>query len=371
MNAEHPARETDMAEIRNLLDMEKPLVFVLTCSDEIVQDEVDGQLVCQRTMYSRQDRYAQNQYLLDTLQRHFGDHPGLKQVHAVSVSVRYAEEAGDDTAKHHDSGIPELLGMMQCLIERDSVQIKKQTPANNLAHFARKLIAGSQRLEKQHSQIYQSLQQLNQDVESRYQGMVGQMTAELNTIIAQEIENYRGDNKALTNNISEKLRSPCSALVDQALTEQLNKLEGDIAVVLSFDSSDELPGFAYEYASSSYSDSGKKRAWGGVSGTAAGAAAGAALGGPIGAMVGGFIGGALGSRAGDAMGTEHTHQVIVGDNRYQVEEEAYNLFSEKIRQQLDQVYRTPVLGVTEQMHDALKAAESELQQFCQRHQALV
>jgi GTPase len=78
MNAEHPARETDMAEIRHLLDMEKPLVFVLTCSDEMLQDEVDGQLVCQRTMYSRQDRHAQNQYLLETLQRHFGDHPGLK-----------------------------------------------------------------------------------------------------------------------------------------------------------------------------------------------------------------------------------------------------------------------------------------------------
>ncbi|EKO3693299.1 dynamin family protein [Vibrio metschnikovii] len=371
MNAEHPARETDMTEISNLLDMEKPLVFVLTCSDEMQQDEVDGQLVCQRTMYSRQDRNAQNQYLLETLQRHFGDHPGLKQVHAASVSVRYAEEAGQDTAKLDDSGIPGFLHKMQGLIERDSVQLKKQTPVNNLAHFARRLIAASQILGQQHSQIYQGLQQLNQDVESQYQGMVGEMTSELNLIVAQEMQRYTGDNKALTKNIAEKLTAGCLAKVGQALTEQLTKLEGAIAPAFSFDSSDNLPGFRHEYESFSYNDSGRKRGWGSASGTVAGATVGGLLGGPIGAMVGGFVGGALGNLAGDALATEYSRQVIVGDNRFQVEEAAYTLFSDKIRRQLDEIYRTPVLQVTAQLSDALQTAESELQQFCQRHQPLV
>jgi hypothetical protein len=285
--------------------------------------------------------------------------------------VRYAEEAGADTDKHDDSGIPEFLHMMQHLIERDSVQIKKQTPANNLAHFARQLIAASQCLGERHTRIDQALQQLNQDVESRYQGMVGEMIAELNLIVAQEMQDYRGDNKALTNNIAEKLRLSCSDKVERAQAEQLNKLEGDVAAALSFNSSDDLPGFAYEYASSSYSDSGKKSILGGTSGTAAGAALGGLFGGPLGALAGGFIGGALGNRAGNAMGTERTLRVIVGDNRYQIEEEAYTLFSEAIRQQLDQVYRTPVLDVTAQVSDALQAAESELQQFCHRHQHLV
>ncbi|MGY5652495.1 dynamin family protein [Vibrio cincinnatiensis] len=371
MNAEHPARESDMAEIGKLLEMEKPLVFVLTCSDEMLQDEIDGQLVCQRTMYSRQDRHAQNQYLLNTLKRHFDGHPGLEQVHAVSVSVRYAEEAGEDAVKLDDSGIPEFLYMMQGLIERDSVQIKKQTPVNNLAHFARRLITASQLLGQQHRQIYEVMQQLNQDVESRYQGMVGQMTTELNIIIAQEMQHYGGDNKTLSKNIAEKLRASCFTKVEQALTEQLTELERVVAPTFSFDSSEDLLGFTYEYESFSYSDSGKKRAWGATGGTAFGTVTGAMVGGPIGAMVGGLIGGALGKLAGDALATDYSRQVIVGDNRYQVEEAAYTLFSQKIQRQLDQIYRTPVLQVTAQLNHALQTAESELQQFCQRHQSLV
>lgn len=368
MNAEHPARESDMDEIRNLLKMNKPLVFVTTCSDEIVTDEVDGQLIKQREMYSQQDRKDQNQYLLDTLQRHFGDHPGLKQVHAISVSVHYAEEAGDDQDKLEDSGMLGFLRMMTSLIERDSVALKKQTPTKNLAHFAQRLIDASQTLNKQHQQINQELQQLQSDVQSRYQAMVGQLTSELNPIISAAMENYSGDNKALSRKISEPLNTAFNTLLQRQLEEQLTHLEGAVGKAFSFDSSDALPGFKHEYETFTYSDRGKKSAWGSAGGSAAGAAAGFAVGGPVGALVGGFLGGWLGGKAGSAMGETHRQQVIIGDNRYQVEEAAYKLFSQRIQQQLEESYRAPMLQVIGQLNNTLQQFEAELKGFCQRTQ---
>lgn len=56
MSAANPGRDTDLQEIRTLLALKKPMVFVITRADAFEEDEIDGEIVQQRIMMSSEDR---------------------------------------------------------------------------------------------------------------------------------------------------------------------------------------------------------------------------------------------------------------------------------------------------------------------------
>jgi tRNA U34 5-carboxymethylaminomethyl modifying GTPase MnmE/TrmE len=369
MNAEHAARETDMKEIGELLSMGKPVVFVLTRADEPKPAVIDGQLVSHTVMYSQDDRQEQERYVMQTLSRHFGQHPGLAQAQIMSVSVRCAE-ISDTPEALEDSGIPHFLRTMQLYIKQESVRIKQATPKRNLAAFARRLLAGTEQMAEQQADIQSELTAQQDEVERRYQTMSQQLTLQLSDIIARAMQNYSGDNAALSSQIAADLQQKATGLIQVELEQQLHGMEQNMASAITFDSSDALPGFEHEYSSFNFSDRGYKRAWGGAGGGALGAGVGFFLAGPMGAVVGSILGGAVGEGLGRAFSKDSTRSVLIGDNRFSIEQAAYQLFSTRIADTLEQSYRTPMLEILQQMEQNIRDSRRLLEQFCQRWQPL-
>ncbi|QSR34181.1 hypothetical protein CFI10_04125 [Marinobacterium iners] len=369
MNSEHPARETDMKEIGELLSMGKPVVFVLTRADEPKPAVVDGQLVSRPVMYSQDDRQEQERYVMQTLSRHFGQHPGLAQAQIMSVSVRCAE-ISDTPEALEDSGIPHFLRTMQLYIKQESVRIKQATPRRNLAAFAQRLLAGTEQMAEQQADIQSELTAQQDEVERRYQTMSQQLTLQLSDVIARAMQNYSGDNAALSSQIATDLQQKATGLIQVELEQQLHGMEQNMASAITFDSSDALPGFEHEYSSFNYSDRGYKRAWGGAGGGALGAGVGFFLAGPMGAVVGSILGGAAGEGLGRAFSKDSTRSILIGDNRFAIEQAAYQLFSTRIADTLEQGYRTPMLEILQQMEQNIRDSRRLLEQFCQRCQPL-
>ncbi|WP_417533680.1 dynamin family protein [Marinobacterium stanieri] len=369
MNAEHPARETDMHEIGELLAMGKPVVFVLTQADEEKISVTDGQLLSQRVMYSHEDRQSLEQYVMDTLTRHFGEHPGLKKTKVMSLSVKYAEGAETLEALEH-SGVPQFMRTMQSYIEQESVRVKQETPRRNLAAFVKLLLGSTENMVEQQRSMYSELQKQREQVERRNQAMRQQLTLQLNEVIARAMQQYSGDNQSLSRQIAANLEQKVTQVVKTELEQQLTQMENGMATIINFDNSDVLPGFQHEYASFTYSDGLKKRAWSGAGVGAIGAGIGWFLGGPGGAWLGGVIGGYLGERAGNAFAKDSKQEIVVGDNRFEVEQEAYRVFEGRIAESIERSYRILMLETLDLLERNLNASGEVLEQFCQRWQPL-
>ena len=370
MNAEHPARETDMQEIGELLSIGKPVVFVLTRADEEEVVIMDGQVVSRTIMYSQEDRQEQERYVMQTLSRHFGEHPGLVQAQIMCLSVRCAEEAISEE-KLEDSGVPEFLRTMQSFIEQDSVQVKQATPRRNLAAFAQRLLASTEQMAEQQIAILSELKGQKNEVERRYHSMSQKLTLQLDEIITRLMNEYDGDNTALCLQIADEIQPKLTQLLLEELTQQLQVMEQNMASVISFDSSDALPGFKHEYSSFSYGDRDFKRAWGSGAGGVIGAGLGLFLGGPAGLMIGSMIGGVIGEYVGSALGDTKTRSILIGDNRFEIEQAAYQLFSTRITTAVDQGYRRPMIDILQHMEHNISESKHELQQFCQRCQPFI
>lgn len=369
MNADNPARQSDMREIEALLVMGKPFFILLTRSDEEkFHLDADGEPYYITVMMSAQDRQSQVEYVHEQLNQLLSEEEARKalvKAETLPVSVRVAEQAAraKDSGSLEDSGLPSLFAVMTQLAQRDSVQIKKNTPLNNLDKFTQDLLRATARLRLGLDEIGQATVRFKQDVDGGREGLIGSLKLSMYTTLSQSMGDFDGDTRALVRQVRERLEQDIRRQVGGQLERQFQELDRAVADALDFTDASDLPGFEQRFATGSYSNGGQMKAIGAALLGIAGAAGGFVFGGPGGAMAGSTIGSLVGGVVGRVFANTTEYNIPNGDNRDEIEAEAQEAFSRDIEKAVDQQYVVPALIACAAVEQRLEQSRKALENF--------
>lgn len=365
MSAANPARESDLQEIRTLLALKKPMVFVITRADAFEEDEIDGEIVQQRVMMSPEERQAQISYVRQALHDQLedpDDRRALANAEITTLSVTYAEEA-ETLQALQESGVPAFMTQMQSLVATKSVTMKLETPERNLKAFCKDLCASIKRLSQSQMELQGSLKELNESVDDIRQRMISALQNELRDIVNNVEPEVYQQPRQLAQQIREALQPRINVRIEQALQEQLEQLDHEITTALDFSDASDLPGFEPHYKEYKYSNEAKTRIGSGAGGGILGGVIGFFVGGPLGSAIGATIGSAVGERAGAALSGIKTAYIPNGDNREEIEQAAIDFFSRDIEKAIDTHYVHPIRNSTVVVQQTLTTSLKALENF--------
>lgn len=129
-NSDAAGTRQEFSEIRQLYEMDKPLLLLLTQSDTYDYDvDDDGEEYSVLVPKSDKDRQDQENYMLETL-REQGMEDVLKYADILTVSALLATEAIDnnDDEMFEQSNIGKLLDKLISITQNDAADIKRNTP---------------------------------------------------------------------------------------------------------------------------------------------------------------------------------------------------------------------------------------------------
>ncbi|WP_006787908.1 dynamin family protein [Thiorhodospira sibirica] len=364
MSAANPARQSDMHEIEQLLSLGKPLMILITRSDTTAPVLTEhGEVEYQTVMFSEADQQAQIQYVRDELERllaHDQARRALIKAEIVPVSVKVAQAQNVEI-----SGMGRLFAVMCELTQKESVQMKLNTPKNNLAQFILHLQASTTRLEEGLAKLAEVIADCEQGIEEGRTEIITTLQQSLNIVLNQAMQQYQGDNKALLSRVGEHLNKELARVIENKLREQLEQLDQAVQDALDFSDATALPGFEQHFETISYSNSASRSALGGLFGAVVGGVAGFLIGGPMGAAIGSTLGSAAGGMGGKALSEQLVRRIPNGDNREQIENTARELFTQGLIRAVDTHYTRPAKQAYVPIQQRMLESQKALQQFKQ------
>lgn len=119
MNSQAPGRQSDMSEVRSLLDGKRSLMILLTGSDITEEDEDDdGQLVTEVLMKSKETQQRQIQEVTGNLVEMQQD--AAKHVRILPISTRFAER---HPSHLQESGLGTLFQTLKTLSQGEGLNL--------------------------------------------------------------------------------------------------------------------------------------------------------------------------------------------------------------------------------------------------------
>lgn len=130
MTSGAPGRESDTEEVDYIMACEKKPVIVITGSDKVEEDEVDGKLVSNRIMKTDEDRLKQIKFVKEIVKK-----ASSQDIDIISISAKYAEEHETDEEEIQISGVSKLFELLDSISQNDGIKLKINTPLSNLKVF--------------------------------------------------------------------------------------------------------------------------------------------------------------------------------------------------------------------------------------------
>lgn len=377
-----PGRKTDISSIGQFLKKETAIMVLITSSDFLDDDEVDGELVTRWLMKPDVDRAEQVDYVsreIAGLEKHAG--VSSKQTEIISVSTLYAQDgdgsADDEKRRWQASGMADFSRAVAGVARTRGLAIKRAVPLKNLLSFCEKLAHSSRILDDALMDIARGLEEARRDLRLACGQAINDMTRKLSLDIERLAEKHAMNDRAFAEACQQSYQRALQQTAERLHQQMKKGAETLAARTRTLDTQyDELPGFSSRkekvtYTSRFYENAGK--AGGAGLGAVLGSIAGSLLLPGIGTAVGGVIGGAAGGYAGQKAGEYFTEEknidVIVGDNRQEVALKARELLIERARkqteeycQQVDQRCFSDIHQWLQQVSHALAHLRNELTQ---------
>lgn len=309
-----PGQVQELAELKEELRRNKPLLPIITKSDFMHEDEVPDQdeLVQVRRNKSAANRSKQEEDVWKRAGQQLqasGLSPGLLKP-VVSVSVRCARENGMQEEALQAAGFERLFQQLQSIAEEARIYKEGKATQLVISHLENNVL-NSLRCE-----VRPRLNELRDSTIKAIDGLKIRndqiATLVLNDVllrIGDLLETHKGtqDVQALTRDVN----ALCSSTIEHHLTRELKDYVNELKGALVNMSSDEIGSFEDIGVDVEVVSGRGKQAAASASGSVIGTAIGTAFGGPIGAVVGGILGGLVGGAAGKYMvETEMVRQVV-------------------------------------------------------------
>ena len=334
-SSDSPARASDVAEIINLVGTKnKSVCIVLSKSDSMEEDEVDGELVQLRIGKSSYDRNLQENHVRSELKKELGEQLAqrISHIHSFSTLLGHDGINGNKSAWAQSN-----MDAIYCLLHTEAItnaKANKEKVPRERFNALLSIIAGQQNQRTSAlKDLFNSLHSLAQQAkneESVLQNRASTVNTQLRTklkptvkqCLDEHLQQY-GDNESTAkenaNTLNQALTVAITTLVENELTLAIQQsiLDFDEALPLNLQLS-QLPEFKEKFKEIAVkqNNAGIGAFFGGLLGFAVdGLFMGMTLGAATAA--GAAIGGMLGA---DSSGITNTRQKI-GDNREEMQQQ--------------------------------------------------
>lgn len=227
-NSDAAGTRQEFSEIKQLHDMNKPILLLLTQSDTYDDDvDEDDEITSILVPKSEKDRKDQEDYMLETL-REQGMEDVLKYADILTVSALLATEAIKNNDEHmfEQSNIGKLYDILTSITQNDAAEIKKATPKNRINEMIDSIVLDlttlSEEIEKSCSAIEKNKQNLLDRKGWMIQQIEGSLKIEVLRIVGKakaEIEQNKG--KVISESeISEEINIALSEIIQKVCQEE-------------------------------------------------------------------------------------------------------------------------------------------------------
>lgn len=222
-NSDAAGTRQEFSEIRQLHEMDKPILLLLTQSDAYDYDvDDDGEEISILVPKSEKDRKDQENYMLETL-REQGMEDVLKYADILTVSALLASEAikNNDEEMFEQSNIGRLLEKLTSITKNDAAEIKRNTPKSRINEMIDSITLDLSSVSNEINKYCDAIQVNKQNLSERKDWMIEQIRASLNVKILEIV----GKSKAEVENSGKIIsESELSEKINIALLETVQKV---------------------------------------------------------------------------------------------------------------------------------------------------
>lgn len=213
-NSDAAGTRQEFAEIKQLHEMGKPLLLLLTQSDtyEFDEDE-DGEEISILVPKSEKSRRETEEYMLETLREH-GMEDVLKYADILTVSAYLATEAinNHDEEMFQQSNMGLLFDKLTEITQNDAAEIKKQTPKTRINEMIDSIIIDLKNMENQISKTCSSISDSRNTLFERKDWMLEQIRASVNVKVLEIVSRAKS-----------KVEKEGGAVSEDMLSKEINE----------------------------------------------------------------------------------------------------------------------------------------------------
>lgn len=223
-NSDAAGTEPELSELRQLHDMKKPILLLLTQSDTLDYDvDEDGEVINTLVPKSDKDRLDQENYVRDCLKK-YNMEDVLKYADILSVSAMLAKEAiysGDETM-FDQSNIGILLDKLTSITKNEAADIKRSTPKNRINTMIDGVICDLKTIAEEISRYCLEIENGKRALEERKEWIIEQIKADLNTKVAAIV--YEAKNEVEQGSDKVVGEAELADRINQAVIETVQKV---------------------------------------------------------------------------------------------------------------------------------------------------
>lgn len=376
LSGDSPGRHTDLEELTFLAQRGKEFCLLITKSDYIEEDEVDGELVSVMKNNSPKDRRDQEQYVrraaaeklkdvCEGEQRQIGD--------ILSISVGTAKEYPEGSQEWQESNIPRLYSMLNDIIEKDSLRLKTVQPLENTRAVFREFIDpnGKNSLHRITDELSGQCRVVKEKQQQLCELKKKAVTESIHSVsvLVEEAVLSAHSRKCSASEIAQQLNTIVTSELKRTFDELFVPLLSELNRKLDLDLPEtEINGKGLEFCpktktvkiSNEIAARGTGGALGGVGGALAGAKIGTLIapgvGTAIGFVLGGALGGFLGNETGNLLRKAELREIAVGDNLDEVLDRAQKAVDKKCEAFFDTCIGSITANITKPLIALLESA---------------
>ena len=213
-NSDAAGTRQEFSEIRQLHDMDKPLLLLLTQSDTYDFDVDDeGEEISILVPKSEKDRKDQERYMLDTL-REQGMEDVLKYADILTVSALLATEAIEkqDEEMFEQSNMGILLQKLTDITKNNAASIKRNTPKSRINELLDSIIYDLTTVSQNIQEICASIEESKREINERKDWMVEQIRTGVSVKVMEIVAKCK----------AEVERDPSMVISEERLSEEIN-----------------------------------------------------------------------------------------------------------------------------------------------------
>lgn len=191
-NSDAAGTRQEFAEMKQLYDMGKPILLLLTQSDTYESDiDDDGEEISILVPKCDKDRTDTEQYMIDTLKEQ--GMSDLLKYNILTVSAKLAVKSieNKDDEMFEQSNMGAFLERLTAITKNDAADMKKSTPQKRLNEMIDSVIADLQAMSHQIASACQSIEESKNDLTDREDSILEQVKSQVYLKMLEIIQEYK------------------------------------------------------------------------------------------------------------------------------------------------------------------------------------
>ena len=145
MSSSSPGKYDEFKEMTRLLNKKKPVLVVISKSDEKEMDEINGEIVYKIVSKNEEVKKQQEEYVKGL----FKENENIESIDALALSVKLAKESLKENNEQGfmSSGIPEFYSKIGNTLKADAIELKMIAPKQRINGLLNEIVQGNDEIQ--------------------------------------------------------------------------------------------------------------------------------------------------------------------------------------------------------------------------------